>query len=407
MNFEEIVNKFVEKPCRITTGAPSLSKRWGVDLDLVYQARAVAKDILKNKEEFGTEYNPEDVAFKPGVCAQGKYSVFMGAPVNKNWKPKSKWQTAGGEWRESFQYNNEESNTIDFESILNKVFSSIGNEKIELPVVKSGNMCAVYPITDQHIGMEPEGSLFQNHYSKEVYRDRMNALEKNIIMRSIMVGGFDTLSIDFLGDTFDGQDGYTVKRTHKLPQNMSNAQCFEVGLYTNKTFFERIFKSGCAKNYKVHFVKESNHGGDMDLYFFKSMKMWIESQYPQVEVKIANRTIDHYIIGNHAFPYTHGKDNLDMKNPMPYVLDKKTQSYINDYIDYYKINDYHIHFLKGDQHRFGVTNAKKFQYINCPALSGSSKWVMANYEDSKPGTACILFDKFNNEFTTIGCIPLQ
>ena len=63
MNFEEIVNKFVEKPCRITTGAPSLSKRWGVDLDLVYQARAVAKDILKNKEEFGTEYTPEDVAF--------------------------------------------------------------------------------------------------------------------------------------------------------------------------------------------------------------------------------------------------------------------------------------------------------------------------------------------------------
>ena len=63
MNFEEAVEKFVESPSQLTTGVPSLSKRWNIDLDILYAAKASAKDILKNKEQFGTEYNPADVAF--------------------------------------------------------------------------------------------------------------------------------------------------------------------------------------------------------------------------------------------------------------------------------------------------------------------------------------------------------
>lgn len=63
MNFEEAVSKFVESPCRLTTGVPSLSKRWNIDLDTLYAAKASAKDILKNKEKFGTGYNPKDVSF--------------------------------------------------------------------------------------------------------------------------------------------------------------------------------------------------------------------------------------------------------------------------------------------------------------------------------------------------------
>ena len=50
MNFEEAVEKFVESPSQLTTGMPSLSKRWNIDLDTLYAAKASAKDILKNKE---------------------------------------------------------------------------------------------------------------------------------------------------------------------------------------------------------------------------------------------------------------------------------------------------------------------------------------------------------------------
>jgi len=63
MTLQNVVDKFVEYPSQITNGSPSLAKKWGIPLDIVYQAKAIAKDILKNKEQFGTEYNPKDVAF--------------------------------------------------------------------------------------------------------------------------------------------------------------------------------------------------------------------------------------------------------------------------------------------------------------------------------------------------------
>ena len=385
MNFEEIVNKFVEKPCRITTGAPSLSKRWGVALDLVYQARAVAKDILKNKEEFGTEYHPEDVSFKVTSKEARNKLIEVITSESPNWKPKSKWQTAGGEWRESFQYN-EENNTIDFESILNNVFSDSKIEPEYLPKVKvtTDYQLNIY-LADQHIGAEVDHGLYHNYFDKKVYRDRMNKVFIEIAKLN-MLYKFKQINTFFLGDTFDGQDGFTVKRTHELPQNMSNDECFEVGLYTNKVFLERLFKSGMSSSYGVFFVRESNHGGDMDLYLFRSLKLWIETAYPQVQVEIAKRFIDHVTLGNHTIIYTHGKDNRDMKNGLPLDLNDKTENYINDYIRYYGIKG-NVLAVKADLHQDALSNGKQFSYRNVPSLFGSSKWIMSNYGNTEPGVA--------------------
>ena len=409
MNFEEAVSKFVESPCRLTTGVPSLSKRWNIDLDTLYAAKASAKDILKNKEQFGTEYNPADVAFnhynnilngedvkKPLKVtleeAKDKLSEAM-TSESPNWKPKSKWQTASGEWRESFQYNEETIDNIDFENILNKVFSSTDIEKVELPVVNSGRYSMSVHLADQHIGAKVEHSLYSNYFDKHVYRDRMNAVQKEIGMKSLLYGGFDTICINFLGDTFDGQDGYTVKRTHELPQNMSNSEAFEVGLYTNKVFLERLFASGAAKNYKVYFVRESNHGGDMDLYLFQALKMWIETKYTNVTATIANRFIDHYKVGVHTFIYTHGKDNKDMKSGLPLNLDQKTEIFFNQYIDYYELKN-NIHLVKADLHQNAFNESKLFTYRNVPSIFGSSKWIMSNFGLTKPACG---YDIYNME----------
>ena len=397
MSFEEIVDKFVNHPSLITNGAPSLSKRWDVDLDLVYQARAVAKDILKNKEEFGTEYDPSDVAFNHynnilnGENVRKSFKINVpNAPEseteNTNWKPKSKWQTAGGEWRESFQYANEENNNIDFESILNKVFSDSEIEPEYLPKVEvtTDYQLNIY-LADQHIGAAVDHGLYHNYFDKKVYRDRMNKVFIEIAKLN-MLYKFKQINIFFLGDTFDGQDGFTVKRTHELPQNMSNDECFEVGLYTNKVFLERLFKSGMSSSYGVFFVRESNHGGDMDLYLFKSLKLWIETAYPQVQVEIAKRFIDHVTLGNHTIIYTHGKDNRDMKNGLPLDLNDKTENYINDYIRYYGIKG-NVLVIKPDLHQDALSNGKQFSYRNVPSLFGSSKWIMSNYGNTEPGVA--------------------
>src|SRR5574344_2087093 len=100
MNFEEAVEKFVESPSQLTTRMPSLSKRWNIDLDTLYAAKASAKDILKNKEKFGTEYNPRDVALQhsyenpltPEECFK-----------KEDGRLKSKWGSEGN-WKYSYDY---------------------------------------------------------------------------------------------------------------------------------------------------------------------------------------------------------------------------------------------------------------------------------------------------------------
>ena len=440
---EEIVNKFVEHPSQITNGAPTLAKRWGVDLDLVYQARAIAKDILKNKEEFGTEYNPSDVAFLKDTI-QGKLSEKLQEEINKlgedtrsylpedfvstgtykdisfkitskeakeklieaitsespNWKPKSKWQTASGEWRESYKYDEEAStSTIDFEGIIKRVFENSNIEPEFLPKVEvtTNYQLNVY-LADQHIGAAVEHGLYSNYFDKHVYKDRMNKVFIEIAKLNLIYH-FERINIFFLGDTFDGQDGFTVKRTHELPQNMSNEECFEVGLYTNKVFLERLFKSGISKAYGVYFVRESNHGGDMDLYLFKSLKLWIETSFPQVHVEIAKRYIDHVVLGNHTFIYTHGKDNKDMKNGLPLDLNDKTENFINQYIDYYGLKG-NIRAIKGDLHQNALSTAKRFTYRNVPSLFGSSKWIMSNYGLTEPGVGIDIFSQDDKQVTS-------
>lgn len=435
MNFEEAVEKFVESPSQLTTGVPSLSKRWSIDLDTLYAAKASAKDILKNKEQFGTEYNPKDVAF----ISRGKGSdiniqeelvditkedlsyqmVLLGtkdlyshlkefAPNIKVESPTDnqkeelkeinarllkKWGSEGN-WKYSYDYSQDTASQINFEEILNKVFNS--DEKVAEMVYKeakksNNEYCENIYITDAHVGMDVSYSTYSNFFNKEIYRDRMNTIFIDTATRVSQYGKFNTINVDYLGDIFDGQDGYTVKRTHKLPQNMSNAEAFEVGLYTNKIFLERLFNSGFADNYSIHFVRESNHGGDMDLYLFKALQLWINTKFPGIEVTIAKRVVDHYIIGDHAFIYAHGKDNTDMKNGWPLTITPVLEAYIDQYIKEYKLYEYFVHVISGDLHQDATTNSKLFRYRKVPALAGSSKWIMSNFGLTEPGVGIDIY----------------
>src|SRR5574344_1198893 len=134
MNFEEAVDKSVESLCRLTTGMPALSKRWPIDWDTLYAAKASAKDILKNKEQFGTEYNPEDVAFNVQLKDAGdtflrefdeqrkKYANFTPEKALQELKReeevkigklKSKWGSEGN-WKYSYDYSQDTASQINY-----------------------------------------------------------------------------------------------------------------------------------------------------------------------------------------------------------------------------------------------------------------------------------------------------
>lgn len=392
MDFESIVKKFIDNRCYLSNGAGLLSGLWGVDKSIIKAARTEARNRIRNIKEFGTEYHPKDVAFGNKTSIVEDVSSDELKEISKQeGKLKSKWFN-GKTWCESYDYTKEDVNTINFESILTKVFvdAKLSNEPLTNLVVSSDYNLNVF-LADQHIGASVEHSLYSNYFDKVVYKNRMNKVFMWIVEQAQIYGGFKNITIFFLGDTFDGQDGFTVKRTHDLPQNMSNEECFEVGLYTNKVFLERLFKSGLGASYGVYYVRESNHGGSMDYFLFTALDMWIKTSYPEVTSKIGKSFIDHVEIDGTTFIYTHGKDNKDMKSGLPLNLDAKAENFINQYIYENNIKG-NIRFIKADLHQNALNEGKLFTYRNVPSLFGSSKWIMSNYGVTEPGVGVEIFN---------------
>ena len=83
--------------------------------------------------------------------------------------------------------------------------------------------------TDVHIGMttnENGFSLYGGKWDNEEIIDRCKIMINHVIENKKS----DILIADELGDFMDGWDGETVRKGHKLPQNMDNEKAFDVGL---------------------------------------------------------------------------------------------------------------------------------------------------------------------------------
>ena len=362
MQVDQLVEKFKQHPFYLKNGAGLIAKRLKCTKEDVYKAKA----IVKQDNGLNTELNDK---------------VLGG-------KLKSRWQSASGEWLESYRFD-EQISQVDIESVLLKVTEQLTPVIIPKITESSEYVFNIY-LSDQHIGAKVEHSLYSNYFDKHVYRSRMNKVLFEIIAKSQLYGKFKQINIFYLGDTFDGQDGFTVKRTHPLPQNMSNEECFETGLKVNLEFLNTLFTSEAAQTYTLNFVAQSNHGGSMDYYLFKSIESIVNTLYPQVKVTIANKFIGKFICGVHTFLYCHGKDNIDMKVPLPLNLDKSTENFIAQFIDYNIIVG-EVHFIKGDLHQNATVYGKKFRYRNVGSLFGSSTWIMANYGYVEPSVAYDVF----------------
>ena len=80
-----------------------------------------------------------------------------------------------------------------------------------------------------------------------------------------------------------------------------------------------------------------------------------------------------------------------MKNGMPIYLKPETEKYILDYVIFKGIPTTNLHFVKGDLHQASSQEGKHFRYRNVPSIYGSSKWIMTNFNYTKPGCSFDLF----------------
>jgi hypothetical protein len=291
------------------------------------------------------------------------------------------------------QKNNTEFSVDDFLDKVDRILlNKIEKHKYNGPIIR-GNTAIICWTSDRHIGALTESnSIYTNEYNTEEYNRRNTVITNKLIEEIDNHNDYTEVYIVDLGDMTDGYDGNTMRMNHKLPQNLSTTEQFEVAL---QSFIEQV--QHLVYNYpglRINYIFQcnSNHSANVDYMVAKSFQLYC-NKFPTVTVDLTQLFLDTFEVFNHTFIYTHGKDDKQMKNGLPTVLDSKTEVFVNDYI----MSNYltgNIHFVKGDKHTSNEHYGKHFRYKNILSVYGGSKWVATNFGSCKSG---FIIEKVNND----------
>ena len=290
-------------------------------------------------------------------------------------------KSTGQQWIQYLPKKEEkEIEEIDFDSIIKKYIKPFKVHPISKDTGSFSFDRLVY--TDVHIGMTPNQngfSLYGGKWDEEEIQLRLDVMINKVLSEKKS----NVLIIDELGDFLDGWDSETVRKGHKLPQNMDNEKAFDVGL----EFKIRLVDSLAPYYSKIicNNICNDNHAGSFGYTVNKASKRFLEYRYKHVKVFNHRTFIVHYVYGNNCFILTHGKDGKNLKFGFKPILDAKQIEKIEGYIDHHDLHKYDIEFSKGDSHQkiFDESTSDKFNYFNYGAFSPSSEWVQTNFKKGK------------------------
>jgi hypothetical protein len=248
---------------------------------------------------------------------------------------------------------------------------------------KSDNALIVY-LSDMHVGAQTlDESIYENTYNSEEFNKRLRATCDEITRQYEIFGRFDKVIICNLGDSLDGYNAQTTRGGHKLPQNMTNKEQFEIFVKGMLSFFETLHNIDVANSIDYICVGDSNHDGDFGWAANKTIETYLNQRYPGMNARVFNKFIEYFKYGVHTFILTHGKDKEDKAYGFPLTLNDKTEVYINEYLHNNNINSEYTHVISGDLHQTCIGYAKRFRYKKVSSLYGSSKWIHTNFGNTK------------------------
>lgn len=313
-------------------------------------------------------------------------------PYGDQWEVKQKW-VKGPEGSQLMV--KKESTPVDFIEEFKKCCTQVKPYTVKV-YSNIDNTLLIY-LSDKHIGASVEDSMYDNTYNPQVFEQRMQQVLIEVKRMIEIYGVFNGVHLFDLGDSVDGFNNQTTRGGHILKQNLSNKDQFETYLQVHQRFLKTLVE--LTGNVTHHIITMDNHSGDFGYICASALKTWTDVALPQVKTKIYSNLLNHFILGNHAFIITHGKDDEDMKNGLPLYLNDKTKSFIQDYVDYHQLNSYFISVIKGDLHNAASELNTKFRYKNVPSLFGGSKWIANNFGVCRPGFAMDIIDKSRLEYT--------
>lgn len=242
---------------------------------------------------------------------------------------------------------------------------------------------------DKHYGSLTRNDIFGHNYNMDIASKRSQEWIKVIDQEYQRFGTFKVLDIVDLGDTADGYQGYTTSRTHKMPQELTDQDHYDRWLKDHIDFIDAVLKGNYAEKVRFIFATNSNHGGPWEYVWVRSLQIYLNAKYPQVEVIVAKDFIFHVQNGRHVHIYSHGKPSAEygMKYGFPAKVDPKMEDFIEAYIKYNGLNKsmsydeerIYISLYKGDLHISNEEYAKTFRYKNIMSFMGSTDYIQYNY----------------------------
>ena len=258
--------------------------------------------------------------------------------------------------------------------------------------------------SDKHIGaLTKENSVYTNKYDKDEIKSRL--IEYTLSEIHNWIQEFGTMDSLFIMDLGDALDGFNQKTTgglrgtssHTLPQQLNNREQHDLYVEIHKELFDIIVKNEYAKNVYFIATSNSNHGGDFEYGAMKNLETYLNVKYPFIKTYVSDRPFNHFIYGTHCIIFGHGKDDEDMKNGLPLVLNDKVKNYIADYIRINNLSEYNITFVSGDLHQSAETYGDNFRYKKVLSQYGSSKWMHTNFGSGSPGLTSEVISRDSNK----------
>ena len=282
----------------------------------------------------------------------------------------------------SIKYHDLKSNLSDFIEVLPTIKVNIPRIGTSPRSLSTNSYIVVY-LSDMHIGAAvSEDSIYDNVYNAAEVRRRLTAIAKHAIFTASKLH-INNIVVCNLGDSLDGMDNMTARRTHVLPQNMDNKDQFKNYVTLMTEFFAALSGSNTFNRIYYYSVDSGNHDGDFGFVTNKALEAVLNILNPNITVKIFSKFIDSFMVADHTFLLCHGKDAKDMSRGFPLLLNDKVENQINEFLDYSGIYDEHIHFVKGDLHQSATTYGKRFRYKSTSSFFGSSEWVHKNFGNTK------------------------
>jgi len=247
---------------------------------------------------------------------------------------------------------------------------------------KNSTKTLIISLSDIHVGAAvSDYSIYQNPWNEEELESRLNYIVESL---SKFVDYVDHIVVFNLGDSLDGYKGETTRGGHLLPQNMNDKEQVKVFVRQMLMFFDNLYAT-FELPMSYFCVGESNHDGAYGWLANHKLASMLEVKYPDMVVDIFDKFIDFVDVNGTMFVLCHGKDDKDMFRNLPLTIDVNTESKINEFIDYYGLQQHsdNIVFVKGDLHQSALTHGKKFSYWSVGSIFGASEWIHKNMGNSK------------------------